>query len=153
MNQLLLVHRGITDWKQLISMLNANYYELNENYRNTVEITEFCNSKFNYKHTPIGIRGPGVEKITTNQILDAIKLEKGNDHKTRTAVISNDSYSELFELIKRAYPSDDSILIGNVKEVKGLEFDVVFVIVNKMSKSELYISYTRALNHLYIVES
>ena len=36
-------------------------------------------------------------------------------------------------------------------EVKGIEFDKVFVIPNKMSKNEKYIAYTRALSELVIV--
>ena len=38
-----------------------------------------------------------------------------------------------------------------VDEVKGIEFDKVFVIPNKMSKNEKYIAYTRALSELVIV--
>ncbi len=36
-------------------------------------------------------------------------------------------------------------------ETKGIEFDKVFVIPNKMSKNEKYIAYTRALSELVIV--
>ena len=38
-----------------------------------------------------------------------------------------------------------------VDEVKGIEFDKVFVVSNKMTKSEEYIAYTRALSELVIV--
>ena len=38
-----------------------------------------------------------------------------------------------------------------VDEVKGIEFDKVFVVSNKMTKNEKYIAYTRALSELVIV--
>ena len=38
-----------------------------------------------------------------------------------------------------------------VDEVRGIEFDLVYVITNKMSKNEKYIAYTRALSELIIV--
>ena len=39
-----------------------------------------------------------------------------------------------------------------VEESKGLEFDAVIVVKNNMTDNEQYISYTRALDNLYITE-
>ena len=38
-----------------------------------------------------------------------------------------------------------------VDEVKGIEFDKVYVIPNNMSRNEKYIAYTRALSELIVV--
>ena len=38
-----------------------------------------------------------------------------------------------------------------VDEVKGIEFDKVYVVSNKMGKNEKYIAYTRALSELIVV--
>ena len=38
-----------------------------------------------------------------------------------------------------------------VDEVKGIEFDTVFVVSAKMTRNEKYIAYTRALSKLVIV--
>ena len=38
-----------------------------------------------------------------------------------------------------------------VEQVKGIEFDKVFVLPNKMSKNEKYIAYTRAQSELVIL--
>lgn len=38
-----------------------------------------------------------------------------------------------------------------VEQVKGIEFDKVFVLPNKMSKNEKYITYTRAQSELVIL--
>ena len=43
------------------------------------------------------------------------------------------------------------IAIMYVDEVKGIEFDKVFVVSNKMTKNEKYIAYTRALSELVVV--
>ncbi|WP_024865653.1 hypothetical protein [Butyrivibrio sp. FCS014] len=44
-----------------------------------------------------------------------------------------------------------NISLMYVDEVKGIEFDRVFVVPRKMSKNEKYIAYTRALSNLIIV--
>ena len=43
------------------------------------------------------------------------------------------------------------IAVMYVDEVKGIEFDRVFVVENKMSRNEKYIAYTRALSDLIVV--
>ena len=43
------------------------------------------------------------------------------------------------------------IALMYVDEVKGIEFDKVFVVGNKMSRNEKYIAYTRALSELILV--
>ena len=70
-----------------------------------------------------------------------------NDPKNRIAVIVKNKVSKK---INDKYK--DKIFYYNVKEVKGLEFDIAFVILEGMSDNEEYISYTRALNKLYIVK-
>jgi len=42
--------------------------------------------------------------------------------------------------------------IYNVSEVKGMEYETVFVIPNGMSDNELYVSYSRALNKLFLLD-
>ena len=39
-----------------------------------------------------------------------------------------------------------------VEQAKGLEFGTVFAIIGKMGMNEKYISYTRALNELYVYD-
>ena len=43
------------------------------------------------------------------------------------------------------------ISLMNVDEIKVIEFDEVYVLPNRMSKNERYISYTRALSELIII--
>lgn len=153
-NQSLSRDRTILDWNDLIDILQGDYYEINENYRNTVQITNFCNKEFDYNHIPIGIRGPEVEYINESQVENIINILLKKEERTRIAIIKNKEYMKLINLLGE-YKSliDKSIIIGNVKMVKGLEFDTVFVFSNGMSNNELYISYTRSLRKLYIIES
>ena len=44
-----------------------------------------------------------------------------------------------------------NIAVMYVDEVKGIEFDKVFVVGNKMTQNEKYIAYTRALSELILV--
>lgn len=51
---------------------------------------------------------------------------------------------------------DESLEKGHISlmyvdEVKGIEFDPVFVIPDQMTQNEKYIAYTRALSELIIV--
>ena len=57
----LLNNNGIENWAKMKEIISYDYYELQENYRNTVEITNFVNQKFDYKLFPIGVHGPDVQ--------------------------------------------------------------------------------------------
>ncbi len=45
----------------------------------------------------------------------------------------------------------ESINVFTPKTIKGLEFDVVIVIEKGMNTNDKYVSYTRALTHLVII--
>ena len=40
-----------------------------------------------------------------------------------------------------------------VEQSKGLEFETVFAVTGRMSENEKYITYTRALNELYVYDA
>ncbi|MEI3172774.1 MAG: hypothetical protein V8S76_01555 [Lachnospiraceae bacterium] len=61
-NQLMKSGRGISDWNLLMSELQAEQYVLNENYRNTNQITRFCNDNFGFKTLQTGVDEPKYEK-------------------------------------------------------------------------------------------
>ncbi len=54
------------------------------------------------------------------------------------------------EILKKLPVDHKGYELYSVEEVKGMEFETVFVILDGMSENELYISYTRALNKLFI---
>lgn len=137
--------RSITDWSTLKKFIDFNQYNLNENFRNTKQIADFCNKKFNYNSISIGIIGKDVEYIDRMRINNII-FKKINEKK-KIAIITKNK-----EDIENIIPIDSEFTFyGNIDQVKGIEFDSVIVFENKMTENEKYIAYTRALNELYIV--
>ncbi len=141
-NQCIYPNRGIKNWDDLCKHLNGAKYTLNENYRNSVEITDFTNKRFNLNTFAIGIHGPAVKYVSTNEVSDIIALEFNANSDQRFAYISNGN--------KPSYIAS-TVHFGSVSESKGLEFDIVFVDPQNMTKNEEYIAFTRALEKLYIL--
>lgn len=137
--------RSITDWSTLKKFIDFNQYNLNENFRNTKQIADFCNKKFNYNSISIGIIGRDVEYIDRMNINNII-FRKINEKKKIAIITKNKEDIENIIQIDSEY-----IFLGNIDQVKGIEFDSVIVLDNKMTENEKYIAYTRALNELYIV--
>lgn len=129
------------DWSSLKSIIDYKFhcYELNENYRNTVELVEYCNKKLLLKMLPIGNNGENVKELTFESIDDVVKKAK----ETNAVVISNNS-NYLNSLKKK------DVSCYNVFQVKGLEFTNVIVIDEDLSDNQKYVAYTRSLNDLII---
>lgn len=62
-NQLMKSGRGIADWSLMMSEFHAEQYVLNENYRNTNQITRFCNDNFGLQTLQTGVDGSKVREI------------------------------------------------------------------------------------------
>lgn len=152
-NQCITKNRGITDWKLLKYMFDADYFELNENYRNTVEIADFINNKLKFTFTSIGIHGPAVIDIKNSDLEFLLLSEFEENQQNRIAVICKDNL--VIDKIKANVSLNDSdrVVFENVIGVKGLEFDTVFVIFNNMDRNESYIAFSRALNKLYVLSN
>lgn len=136
------------DWKSLKNLLCAEVYTLNENYRNTVEITDYVNKELNFKIFPIGIHGTTIRYIDKNELEHNLRQFLDDNKKLRVALISLDE-NYLKEVKSRLMIKE--LFAGTVVDVKGLEFDIVFVHDQDMNTNERYISYTRALENLIIV--
>lgn len=159
-NQLLKLGRGISDWKALEEYFDSQRFVLNENYRNTNQITRFCNDSFGMNVLQTGVDGLKVKEIARDEFES--ELSKLNVGERRVAIliprcIRKKDYLNM-DLIDRDIRKSIKNEIGNgiisfmyVDEVRGIEFDLVYVITNKMSKNEKYIAYTRALSELIIV--
>ena len=137
--------KGIKNWDLLKKVTDFNYYNLNENYRNTEQITDFCNKAFKYNNISMGITGKDVEYIDKKQVNNII-IRKMNDQKRIAVIVRNK------EDLENIIPIDSEYTFYNtISQVKGIEFDSVIVFDNDMTENEKYIAYTRALNELYIV--
>jgi DNA helicase IV len=175
-NQLLKPNRGISDWEVLKEFLDAKVFSLNENYRNTNQITKFCNMSFGMDVLQTGVDGSKVHEISRKELES--KLCEVDCSTERIAVlIPRKAVRRTFEQEKKnekdasgrqgyiqydllpddiAEKLDDSlennkISFMYVDEVKGIEFDKVFVVPNGMTENEKYIAYTRALSELILV--
>lgn len=159
-NQLIKPGRGIKDWNVIKDEFRADQYTLNENYRNTNQITRFCNDNFNMDMLQTGVDGAKVREITIKELND--ELSNINITSERIAILIPRNIQkatfindELVGSNVKSKISDDitngKIALMYVDEVKGIEFDKVFVIPDHMGRNEKYIAFTRALSELIIV--
>lgn len=136
---------SIKDWETLKKFIGFKQYNLNENFRNTKQISDFCNEKFKYNSLSMGIMGKNVEYIEKKEINNII-VRKLNEKK-KIAIITQNK-----DDIENIIPIDSEYTFyGTIEQVKGIEFDSVIVFENRMTENERYVAYTRALNDLYIV--
>ena len=138
---------GIKDWSLLTII--PQVYILEENFRNTNQVVDYCNKNLTIQMVKIGVDMESVSEYKT--INDAIK---SSDSIIQNAVfIVKDDYavSDLKNLLSNTQISDYEIF--SVKSVKGLEFKEVFVFDSNMSLNEKYISYTRALAKLNVIKN
>lgn len=134
---------NIKNWNAL-SFIDTKFI-LDENFRNTNEVVEYCNSKLPYSMKPVGVNMDpvtifeGIEQIfsTDNHFVFIVKDEYGVD--------------DLELLIKNTTITDYEIY--TIKNVKGLEFKEVFVFDRDMTDNEKYIAYTRALVKLNVISN
>lgn len=141
---------------------NWKTFDMNQNYRNAKEITEYANNKFWLSMIPIGIEGSVRE-------LSLKKLGQINDDfisKGRVAIIIKNEDTTSLDYVKDIFHtnrefnvvSDDSnalqedkINIITVSMSKGLEFENVVVFAKGMTRNEKYVACTRALKNLIVV--
>lgn len=158
-NQLMKSGRGISDWNLLLSELQAEQYVLNENYRNTNQITRFCNDNFGLKTLQTGVDGPKVREISRR---DLEKELAGLMVTTeRVAILLPRTVQKMKYLDMDILPENIRNMIGEtidngfisvmyVDEVKGIEFDKVFVVSAKMRRNEKYISIKVFFNNKWL---
>ncbi len=159
--QLLKYGRGISDWKQIDDVIGMHSTELlNENYRNTNQITDYCNQSFGMTMALTGVDGHRVREIIRSRLEETLSRLRINDE--RIALILPRKARKENYVHKEELPDRISSVLGSsiengkiavvyVDEVKGVEFDRVFVVPNAMTQNEKYIAFTRALSNLTIV--
>ena len=156
-NQLIKANRGINNWEVLKSALHAEQFTLNENYRNTNQITRFCNDSFEMSMLQTGVDGVKVREITKKEFDTEVSAIQINSERIAVLLprgVPKKKYIDMISATEDA--SGEEIVSGKiavmyVDEVKGIEFDKVYVIPNNMGRNEKYIAYTRALSELIIV--
>lgn len=159
-NQSVYSYKGIMDWEDISDITGGNIYVLNENYRNTLQITDFCNKEFGAEVYPIGISGEDVVESDTIAAVQWILDIKKTNPDFRVAIIHRHGLKAIQECLRSLlakedvswyFVDDEKLSVLSVETAKGLEFEAVVAIVDQMSNNEKYISYTRALDRLAVV--
>ncbi len=158
-NQLIYDYKGITNWEDISEIISPGICCLNENYRNTIEITTYCNQKFDADVVGVGLHGAPVKETEILIAVQEMVIMKSKTPTMRIAIIYKSGREYIDRAIQSVVPSkavnvneQKQFSIITVEESKGLEFDAVLVVKNDMTANEEYISYTRALDNLYITE-
>ena len=159
-NQLIYSYKGITDWDELNEIVTLNLYFLNENYRNTIQITDYCNKAFGAEITAIGIKGEEVKVLPIRSAITDLQRSYRDNPKLRAAIIYKKGMEHFVEKAASSLLSSECawgavdnnrISIITVEMAKGLEFDKVVVLTEEMTINEKYISFTRALDNLIVL--
>ena len=147
--------KGVELQYTISDMLKAESYNINVNYRNAKQITEYINKQVYKNMQPVGINGD-VAEVKFSDCTFGVK--------DRTAVICKDvkliskllKQSVSAELINNVSSSgviqNSQISLMTVADCKGLEFDTVYVFDFGMSDNEKYVAYTRALDSLFVIK-
>ena len=151
-------HR-IDKWEELNEAFTFEQYELNENYRNSNQITAFCNETFGMDMKPIGINEKDVSELSYEDFIDELK-DPAKDTADRWAILIPRTMSKekimgdvKNKKISTQHIGSKYIALMYVDEVKGFEFDRVYVFPDTMDDNTKYVAYTRALNELIMVDS
>lgn len=147
--------KGIRKIEDIPSIKEWKHYQINENYRNAKEITEYVNHITNLKMRPVGLAGVQkcVNEFTHLKIEqdDRIAIIVENESTVENAVrVAYDSaeinfYSESKQIQREKYN------VISLNEVKGLEFEKVIVVKSSMDMNQFYVACTRAISELYVL--
>lgn len=157
-NQLIYPYKGLDDWARLGEDLPAARFELHENYRNTVQITDYCNTSLGMEVTAVGLQGPEVRVASMEEAVVLLLELQANFEGLRCAVVYSQKCEHALEAITfllGEHASVGSARSGKVVVLpvglsKGLEFDAVLVVEDEMTKNEKYVAFTRSLETLIV---
>jgi len=162
-NQAVYSFKGIEVWEEDIPMIvRGNVYMLNENYRNTLQITDYCNRVVGSEMTAIGINGEDVAELSLIDAAARIASLKKANPASRSAVIYRHGAEGVLEKLKNALDKYDCAWSGvdagrvsviSTEMAKGLEFEYVVAVTPGMSENERYVAFTRALDTLITVNA
>lgn len=117
------------------------YFELNENYRNTINVVDYCNNELNSNMYGIGLMGNDINIINELSLIDLSKLAK---EKNAIIITNNSQIVHFFE--------NSDIKCYFVFDVKGLEFENIIVVSEGLDENNKYVAYTRTKNDLLIIK-
>ena len=162
------------DFAQKTRNLNMDYYfdkaskefgkyELDANYRNCKEITEYINKKCNTAMQSLGLTGI-VKVIKLNNLTSTIfsdmqsmkiLIVKNSNALTKLSqhvlCLNNANLNIVFD--SDSAFAENKLNVLNIISSKGLEFKEVIVFNYDLTDNELYIACSRALEKLIVIEN
>ncbi len=157
-NQTLNPETGINDWQELDDVFSKKIYNLDQNYRNSNQITEYTNTALDMHMKKVGIDDKEVIQVGNEDIVQSIEdIQFLNDERWAILISRTVNKKQFLSYFTNPLVSPDKmgknyISLMYVDEVKGFEFDKVYVMPKGMSRNEKYVAYTRALNELVVGE-
>lgn len=161
--------KGIDSWNEIQNIAKFKMYDMRENYRNARQITEFCNRQFNLQMRAINTDGAGVHIVKDSaDLLDKLQtiFTRPQNPGLSCIIVKNVQEAQSIITLSRKFSSRISNMVDvqaelqvakwnlmTVEQAKGLEFETVFAVTGRMDKNEQYITYTRALNELFVYDS
>lgn len=160
LNQLACGYKGVSDWNELDEDGRMSRYVLRENYRNTIQVTDYCNNELGMDVTGVGLTGPAVETSSLEDAVKRLVALHAQHEGMRCAVIYSSKVKDRMECepclmdhsLEWGVVSSDGIAVISVEASKGLEFDAVVVVDLGMSRNEKYIACTRSIELLLVAE-
>ena len=122
--------------------INFNKYTLNTSYRNSYDVTKYINEELNFNILGVGVKGL-VEYIDNKDILNIKPYAYITKENISNGNFNNVSMTNIF--------SNEKINVVTPILAKGLEFTSVLVDTCGMTKEEMYVSFSRAKDKLYIL--
>lgn len=153
---------GIRNWNN-IEFSEYKQYELIENYRNSEEIVDFCNSSLHMNMVSYGAAEKQVRKLSISDGGKFIARQKHDAAKVAIIVKSHAEYEQLLSGVADASdfvyldtnadsPAEHKINVYSIYAIKGLEFESVFVVLKNLNRNQRYVAYTRAMQELTVIE-
>lgn len=160
--------KGIDDWKMISDIAYFKKEHMQENYRNARQITAYCNKRFKLNMRKINLDGTGVHELKsdsefTNAFIGIFQKPQNvglsciivkNKQEADTLLDKAGIYTHRIHNMteKQVELRRNKWNLMTVEQAKGLEFETVFAVSGRMSENEKYITYTRALDELYVYD-
>lgn len=139
-----------------------------ENYRNARQITDYCNNRFMFNMRSINLDGAGVHELKNKGEFETVFAEifqKAQKVGLSCIIVKNKEEADTLLFKARRHITKINNMtrefvelqgikwnLMTVEQARGLEFQTVFAITGRMSENEKYITYTRALDELYVYD-
>lgn len=142
--------RALTFWGELGFI--SEVLKLNINYRHSYEIVSYINKTMGKNTISYGLHGPAVKLVRLREFKNWDKCQAARDSQGKlldTAFIYKELNAEVREIYKNM---EEEIVPYSMHEPRYLEFYRAYVYSGGMTSDMKYVSMSRALKELYIVE-